>query len=60
MKDGFWGWAREHWFLSFLLAGAVISAPAAIISAARQPPEPTDAEKKAAALAHLQELQKGL
>lgn len=63
-QDGFWGWAKEHWFLSFLLAGAAISAPAAIISAARQPIGPTDEEKRAAGLKEQQDrlaaLSKGL
>jgi hypothetical protein len=33
----FWGWASDHWFLTFLLAGSAIAAPAALISAVRGP-----------------------
>lgn len=43
-KNGFWGWASNHWFLSFMLASSAIAAPAAIISAIKggssSPPSP--------------------
>jgi hypothetical protein len=38
--SNFWGWASDHWFLTFLLAGSAISAPAYLIAAIRQPAPP--------------------
>lgn len=31
--NGFWAWASEHWFLTFLLASSAISIPVAIAQA---------------------------
>jgi hypothetical protein len=39
-SDGFWGWAKEHWFLTFLLAGSAIAVPANIISAMNKDKKP--------------------
>ncbi len=33
----FWGWASDHWFLTFLLASSAISLPVYALQAARSP-----------------------
>jgi hypothetical protein len=40
-------WAKEHPFLTFMLAGAAIAAPASIIAAARAPAQLTPAQQAA-------------
>ena len=33
----FWGWASDHWFLTFLLAGSALAIPVAFANAASAP-----------------------